>query len=463
VTPPDGLEHRRPRRFFVAIGLVAALAPLNSTMVAVALPSIGAHFDVDPGTLTLWLVTSYLFVSVIGQSPCGKLGDLWDQERVLTLGRICFGIGAALGSLTPNFVGLVVARVLMAAGGSLILPTVFAILRNSVAPERRPSIFGIFGAVMGVSAAIGPSLGGLLTKVWGWQAVFLVNVPILLLSVALQRSVARSRAPRTTSDEPRGRPRFDVPGSVLLAATIFLLVAMAKIDGSVGLRIGLLSSGLVLAGVFIWWERRVPAPVMDPRLFKNGHFAAGSLVISLQYMAMYAVIFQIPFLLEGRFEGGAHKVGAFLLLMTGAMVLSSVLGGRISQRIGARATAILGSTSAVLGMIALASTTSSGQSWGLVFGLLAIGAGVGLSMAPSQSAALSAIDPDQSGMASGAMGTLRYLGGLIAITFVSVILAGGAGEARFRMSLWAFTVVLVLSGIAATALPGRPASPLEDK
>ncbi|HEX6159188.1 MAG TPA: MFS transporter, partial [Thermoanaerobaculia bacterium] len=424
-----------PRRF-TGLALAALLAPLNSTIIAVALPSIAGAFGDSPALVTRWLVTAYLVVSIIAQSPAGKLADLLGYSRVLTLGRAFFGLGALLAAFSPNLTVLAAGRVLMALGGAFAIPTVFAELRNSVPHARRGRIFGIFGAIMGAAAATGPLLGGLLTARFGWHSVFVVNVPVVLLSFVLVPP-AREVVKKTAA-------RFDILGSVLLGMAVLLLVASVERTDPL-----LLIATLLALAAFIFRELRAADPVLDVRLFARPAFAAGSAIVALQNLAMYSMIYLVPFLLT---TAGMKPsaTGRMLILFTAAMVLLSPIGGRLSDAIGPR---IVSLTGALVGTAGAALFVTRGDTM-LVTALVLMGAGIGISTSPSQAAAMSAVPGSQAGVASGALSTMRYLGGVIGGGLVALI--AGAGilhDAR----MYVFPAVLFLSAIVALGLPGRRA------
>ena len=416
-------------RTFIGLALAAILAPLNSTIIAVALPTIANAFDASPALATRWLVTGYLVVTIIAQSPAGKLADLWGTSRVLTLGRTMFGLGALLAAFSPSLPILGAGRVLMALGGAFAIPTVFAYLRNSVPHERRGRVFGIFGAIMGAAAAVGPIIGGFLTSRFGWHSIFFVNIPVVLLSFALvppQRTDQRGRA-----------ARFDFVGSTIAAVAVLLLVGAVE---RVNVWLALGAAGTLVA--FVIHERRTSDPVLDVRLFTRPAFAAGSAIVALQNLAMYSLLFLIPFFI-GR---DPAATGRTLLLFTGAMVLASPIGGRFSDAIGPRSVAITGALVATAG----AGLFVAGGS--LVPALILMGAGIGIATSPSQAAAMSAVEASEAGVASGALSTMRYLGGVIGSGITALIAAGGlARDAR----LMVFPAVLLVSAFVALALPGR--------
>jgi EmrB/QacA subfamily drug resistance transporter len=440
--PPDGdapailapvasnSHERLTARRFSGLAMAALLAPLNSTIIAVALPSIATAFAAPPATATRWLVTAYLVVTIVAQSPSGKLADLWGTSRLLSLGRTMFALGALVAVFSPSMIVLSAGRMLMAIGGALSIPTVFAILRRSVPPEKRGRVFGLFGAIMSAAAAAGPILGGMLTERFGWHSVFIVNVPVVLLSFVLEPPTRRE-----TIAARRGR--FDVAGSSLLALTVLLLVgAVERLDAFLAI-----ASALLLA-IFIWHERRAPDPVLDVRLFTHRPFAAATAIIGLQNLAMYGMLFLLPFVLA-RGGSGAAQTGRTLLLFTLSMVITSPLGGRASDAIGSRSVAVTGALVATAG----ASLFVAGGP--LAISIVLIGAGIGLTTGPAQAAGLSAIPSEQAGAASGVLSTMRYVGGVIGSGLVAML---AAGSVMSDPRLVVFPAVLLLSAIVALVL-----------
>jgi len=420
-------------RNFTGLALAALLAPLNSTIIAVALPTIAKAFEASPALATRWLVTGYLVVTIIAQSPAGKLADVWGTSHVLTLGRSMFGLGALLAAFSPSLPVLGAGRVLMALGGAFTIPTVFAFLRNSVPPDRRGRVFGIFGAIMGAAAAVGPIIGGFLTSRFGWHSIFIVNVPVVLLSFALV-------PPRKT--ETKGRAAtFDFAGSALLGVAVLLLVATVERANP---WLALAVAGCLAA--FVIRERRATDPVLDVALFTRPAFAAGSAIVALQNLAMYSLLFLIPFFITLDTARDAASTGKVMLVFTAGMVLAAPIGGRLSDAIGARVVSASG------GLLATAGAWLFVTGDVLLPSLILMGAGIGIGTTPSQAAALSAVEASQAGVASGALSTMRYVGGVIGSGLVALLTAGGlARDAR----LMVFPAVLLVSALVALALPGR--------
>jgi MFS family permease len=429
--------------------LAAALAPLGSTMIAVALPTISLELGVPGGVLTQWLVASYLIAGIAAMSPCGKIGDIVGHRRALIVGLTIIAVGSSLGFLVATLPGLAAARIAMAVGGAMVMPAAMAVLRNSVPEERRPRTFGFMGAMMGTAAAIGPLVGGELTASFGWRAVFVANLPVVLVAFALIRLAGPAAAPAPES--AARHLRFDIEGSVLLAVALILLVMASRMKGAWWAVV----AGLVLLAAFALWERGAAAPVLDLRLFLNREFAAGSAVVGLQNLAMYALLFQVPIFFEQVRGLHAGTIGRVVIGMMAAMVACAPLGGRLAERFGARVIAVLGCLVSLAGVLLLADFSRLVSPRDALAGLILVGVGLGLATSPAQSAAMTAAHRSQAGMAGGALSTSRYLGGVVGISVLGVLLASSGGVASHRAAALWYAVGLVAATGAALLLPAK--------
>ncbi|KAA1420857.1 MFS transporter [Nocardioides humilatus] len=433
--------------------LAAALMPLNSTMIAVAVPSIARTFHHDPADVTQALVATYLIAAIALQGPGGKLGDRLGHWRVCVFGQVVVAVGAVVGFLAPSLPVLAGSRVLMATGGALAVPATLALLRIELPPERRGRAFGTFGAIMASAAALGPIIGGVLVDAFGWEAVFVANLPVLLISALLIAGVDHTRDARPTA-------AFDWAGSVLLTAALALLVLGAEsTDGAV---LALVGAGLVLLTGFVVRERSAADPVIDFAIFRARPFAAGTLLVCLQNLVMYALIFEIPLVLEELFDLTARETGQLLIFLMAAMVLMSLVTGRLTDRLGPRTLAVAGSLVSLVGLVILL-TDDLATSGEVRLPMALLGVGLGLCSPAAQTASMSAIAPEQSGMAAGVSSTMRYLGGVAGIAFLGRMLDLDGSAADIRSShhtvLVVFTGVLCAALVCAALLPGRrPAS-----
>ncbi len=376
--------------------LGAALTPLNSTMVAVALPALSVEFGAPASTVTLFVVTGYLVATIVSQLPAGSVADRIGYARALTWGRLMFGTGAAVGVLAPSLPVVVAGRLLMAAGGALIIPTAMALLRISYPAERRSRAFGVMGGVMGGAAAIGPALGAWMTAHFGWRSLFVINVPLLLLSWMLQ--------PRVDAEPTPARNR----------------------------QFGYAS------------------------LLRNRAFMAGAGVVSTQNLAMYSLLIQVPFLFGGS-DGADAGLGLAIIAMTLTMAATSPLGGWLVEWVGVKVVVAAGGLIGALGVAALGALPSAASAREVGMRLLLVGLGLGLSTGPANAAAITAVPQEQSAIASATMSMLRYLGAIAGTLILSAAFGTGeAAGARQHLALWVFVAALIVSAVRGATLPPLP-------
>jgi MFS family permease len=427
-------------------GLIAGavLSPLNSTMIAAALPVIERDFAVSETVAVMWLTGGYLLVGIVALAPAGRIADAVGYGRVFAVGLATTLAGTVCALLSGAFPTLAVGRLLMAAGGSCIIPSAMALLRLHTPPERTAHVLGAFGALMAGAAVAGTFLGGLVAH-WGWHAVFLANIPPMALAVAA--------LPTALRDPPKGRREaFDLIGSVLLGLGLAALVVSVKAPAPT--RWWCLGGGALALLLFVAQERRVASPVLDLALFRVGAFAGGSGVVALHNAAMYSLLFAVPHLLP---EPGHHTIrdGAVISALAGTMMIGGFVGGRLAARIGVRALSFAASLAALAGTLALAASLPRPS---LCAACLALaGAGIGLATGPSNAAAMGATSRERSGMAASALSIMRYLGALVGTAALGVVFPYADHPWIF---ISPFAAALAISIAVSQALPGRttPAS-----
>jgi EmrB/QacA subfamily drug resistance transporter len=431
----------------ITVALGTALAPLNSTMIAVALPHVMKEFGADV-TDAGWLVTAYLIAMASLQPVAGKLGDRLGRRPLILGGIACFGLASLGAALASSLSMLLFFRVQQAVAGAIALPNGAALVREVAPVERRASRFGAIGAAIALAAAAGPPLGGLLVESAGWRALFHVNVLIILPTLWLGWRAIPARSGRKT-----GHP-FDLIGAFLLSA---LLVGTAWMLTHRTERHPVLLFALAgLAALFLWREFRHPDPVLQPRFFRRRAFAASNAAIALSNLAMYSTLLAIPILLSRQAGWKSTGIGLVLAAMSAGMVVFSPLGGRLADRLGRRWPTVAGLSLLTCGLLPLALSEGGAALPALLAGLGLAGAGLGLSSAGLQTAAVEAVGPGEAGMASGVFSTSRYLGSIVGAS----ILAGLLGPARdsldgFNVLFGMVAVAAFLSALASCGLHDR--------
>jgi MFS family permease len=421
--------------------------PLNSTMIAVAVPAISDDVGHDPGTVTQALVATYLVAAIALQSPGGKIGDRIGQWRAFAFGQGLLALGAVVGFLAPTLWLLTVSRVVMAAGGAIVVPATIALLRTELPPAKRGRAFGIFGSVMSLAAGIGPLIGGELVRLFGWPSIFLANLPVIALSAILAVTARHLSTPRAPA-------RFDWLGSLLLAGALTCLVSGAEVHGPLTLVLVVIGAALLVPFVLV--ERRAADPVVAFGLFRNVRFTAGTFVIALLNLVMYALLFEIPLVLAALFQIGAGETGRVIVFMMLAMVVTSTVAGRLTDHIGPRPLGVLGTLVCLTGVVMLWALplTSSGD---VRLPLALLGVGIGLANPAAQTASMADVDQAQSGMAAGVGSTMRYLGGIVGVATLGRGLDVDHGDVlgQHHLLLAIFAGVLVVTLVFAALLGPR--------
>ncbi len=433
----------------VAVALGALLAPLNSTMIAVALPDIVDGFDSSIGTVG-WLVTSYLLALAVVQPVAGKLGDRHGRRPFIVGGLIVFGVASLGAALAPSLPFLIGFRVAQAVSGAVVFPNGAGLIRELIPSDRRGGAFGIVGGSIALAAGLGPLIGGILVGVGGWRAIFLVNVPVVAAALAIAWRVV----PRNPGVVPQ--TAFDWLGAGLLATVLGGSAALVIESGHVPM---VLVPGVpalvVLAVVFIRRELRHPDPVFQPRFFTTRPFAAANAGISSSNLAFYTVLLATPILLTRHVDWSSLQIGIALALLSAPMVVFSPIGGRLADRYGRRFPSVAGCVVLTTGLVPLAIAPGL-DTYALLPCLCLMGAGVGLSTAGLQASAIEALRPEQAGVAAGLFSTSRYIGSFAGSIALARLLDEGQGLSGFHAVFVIALVGAIVSVLATLALPKRP-------
>ncbi|HET8823384.1 MAG TPA: MFS transporter [Thermoleophilaceae bacterium] len=449
-----GVEQRE-RTVLLTAALGTMLMPLNSTMIAVALPDVVEDLDVSLGS-TAWLVSGYLIAQASLQPLAGKLGDRLGRRPLILAGLASFGLASLGAAFAPSLTVLIAFRVLQAVTGALVFPNSIALVRELLPEERRGTVFGLIGSAIGLAAAGGPPLGGALVALGGWRALFLVNLPW----VAVAMWLALRSVPRRLATTDRGR--FDLGGAValslLLGSTAWLLNPGDVPGWAVPAAVVAL---VVLVVAFVRYELGQDDPIVEPRFLRVRPFAAATASVGLSNLALYGTLLAVPLLLADRPRWSAGEIGLAVGALSFPLLALSPVGGRLSDRAGRRTAAVAGLTLVTVGLTPLA-LAGEEIAAGLLIGSIAVaGAGLGLSNAAVQAAGVEALAPRHAGVASGIFSTGRYLGGIAAASLVAGLVNGGDGD--YGMLFTIEVAAALASTLLALALPGRATTPAVDE
>jgi len=446
-----------PRAWGIALLGVASgsiLIPLNSTMLAVALPGIMGEFGVGAGTVS-WLVTLYLATVALVLPSSGTLGDRYGARRIFLLGVGAFAVTSLIAALAWSFPILVVARVLQAASGASVSANALSLVRRVSPADRRGGSFGLFDMLISTSAALGPFVGGVLVATLGWRSLFGVALPLAGLAILLVSAVV-PRAPQSGTARP-----LDFTGLILLSSSVLALVGtISGLRGQNGWRWWGAAAFPVLLGWFVRHELRAAEPAIDLRLFRRRPFASAVSAVLGATVILHATMILIPILTQTLMGASPTASGTALLAVSGLSALIAPLGGRFSDRLGRKAPAVTGSLCMAAGLAALwlwAGEASIGQ-LGILLGL--IGLGFGLSGPARQTAAIESVPDGSTGMAAGAYLTSRYVGGMLGASLAGAVLGGAVTTPVVAAGFGGLAVVALAVAVVSWGLSGsqRPAA-----
>ena len=423
MTDPHTTSESRPDSPPVSKGSVLIVAmvgsfitPFMTSAINMALPSIGDRFSMN-AVLLSWVATAYLLSAAVFMVPFGRLADLYGRKNAYGWGMAVYTLSSLLCGLSVSGGMLIAARVLQGLGAAMIFSAGLAIITSVFPPGERGRAIGLAVASTYTGLSLGPVLGGLLTDYLGWRSVFLVNVPLGLLTVALLLAKIK-----TEWAEARGE-RFDLAGSVIygisLVALMYGMTLLPQWECA-----PLIAFGLIGLAGFVIWERRVDHPVFEVNLFRtNRVFVFSSLAALIHYSATFALVFLLSLYLQYIHGLKPQEAGLILAVQPVVMAVLSPLAGRLSDRIQPLYVASLGMTITSAGLFAFGFLgTDTSLAFMLAF-LALIGLGYALFSSPNMNAIMSSVETRQLGIASGAVATMRLLGQMTSMGVATVIFA----------------------------------------
>jgi EmrB/QacA subfamily drug resistance transporter len=450
--PIDELSRARRIGILLICSMSLLIVGLDVTIVNVALPSIGHELGASVSGLQ-WTIDSYTLVLASLLMLSGSTADRLGRRRVLVIGLTVFSAGSLLCSLAPTLGLLVLFRMLQAAGGSMLNPVAMSIITNTFTdPRERAQAVGVWGAVAGVSMALGPLLGGILVTSAGWRSIFWVNLPVGLTAIILAlRYIPESRAPRAR--------RFDAVGQVLMVVlfstlTFGIIEAPGRGWTSPLILAAFSAAGAALVGLILYEPRR-DDPLIDLRFFRSIPFASATVTAIAAFATLGGFLFlNTLYLQEVRGLSPLHA-GLDTLPMAIMTMLASPLSGRIVATRGPRLPLVCSGTALMVacGMLAFNEPTTP-FTW-LFAAYVVFGLGFGLVNAPITNAAVSGMPRAQAGVASAIASTSRQLGATLGVAVTGALVTSalhGSVQADFSSASHAAWWTLVACGAVVLVL-----------
>ncbi|KAB0488698.1 drug resistance transporter, EmrB/QacA subfamily [Pseudomonas reinekei] len=444
----------------VSLSLSMLLSSLGTSIANVGLPTLATVFDASFQQVQ-WIVLAYLLAITTLIVSVGRLGDLIGRRRLLLSGIGLFTLASALCGLAPTLDLLIGARALQGLGAAIMMALTLAFVGETVSKEKTGSAMGLLGTLSAIGTAMGPSLGGGLIAAFGWQAIFLITVPLGLMTLLLAHRYLPVDRPTAK------RAVFDPLGTLVLALTLgAYALAMTLGRGHFGaLNIALLLAACVGVGVFIWVEERVAAPLIRLAMFRDPQLS-GSLVMSLLVTTVLMTTLVVgPFYLSQAL--GLNAIGVGLVMSVGPLVaaLTGVPAGRIADRLGARRMTFAGLIAIALGCFLLSVLPSSYGIGGYIAPMVAITLGYAVFQTANNTAVMADVQAEHRGVVSGLLNLSRNLGLITGASVMGAVFATATATVDLSSAQPAviasgmrltFTVALGLMGIAClVAVGGR--------
>lgn len=429
--PAMSVEHddRHSWQILIVLCLSVFMLLLDSTVVNVAQvkikDSLGANL-----TEIQWILDSYILTYAVLLLSLGRLGDIYGRKRFFMIGMAVFTIASLLcgGS---EWIGdrtglsgvylLIFFRVLQGVGGAFMMPQSLSLLTVNFPAERRGAALGIWGSVVALGAIVGPIIGGLIVTHYHWAWIFLINLPVGIISLILVHRIV----PEST--DPLASRKIDWTGVLISGLGIFCLV-FACIEGSrLGwtstIILGLFVAAAVLLVLFVWWELRVDDPIVKIELFALRNFTVANIVGAVVAFGMLGIFFPITLFLQEVLGFSPVKSGLAMTPMSLMILVGAPISGRLSDRIGSRWLLSAGTAIMAVGILYITRQTSVDTTvLSLSPALVVTGIGMGMTFSPMTAAAMRDVPPRVAGSASGVLNTTRNIGQVLGIAILGSVL-----------------------------------------
>jgi len=416
------LERRWAILAVLCFGLLVIV--LDNSILNVALPTIQEDLNATSGDLQ-WIIDSYTLVFAGLLLTAGALGDRFGRRGALQVGFVLFGIGSVLAALSSTSGMLIGTRAFMGIGGALIMPATLSIITNVFPPEERAKAIGIWAGTAGLGGALGPLTGGFLVTHFYWGSVFLVNVPIVIIGLLAGVFLI------PTSKDPSA-PRLDPIGAVLsivgLALVLYAIIE-APVKGWTSTATMVVGGvGLVVCVAFVVWEARSTHPMLDITFFRNPRFTAAAMAITLVFFAMFGSLFLYTQYFQFVLGYTALETGIRMIPFAAAMMIVAPMSAPIAHRIGSKVTIGLGLGLVTIGLLSLTGLQADTPYGNIVWRLMLMSAGMGLTMAPATESVMGSLPLHKAGVGSAVNDTTRQIGGALGVAVIGSVLATTYGD-----------------------------------
>lgn len=433
---PDGTVRGKPARkghghpwlTLVAVALGVMMVGLDATVVSIANPAIAADLGASLSGLQ-WVTNAYLLTLAVTLIPAGKFADRFGRKKVFLAGVVGFALASVMIGVSGGLGMVIFWRVVQGFAGALLQPASLAILRNTFPADKLNAAIGIWGATVGISIAGGPIVAGLLVENVNWESVFFLNAPLGLVALAVGYWVIRE------SKDEEAKGSFDIPGVVLLSASLFALVWGLIKAGEFGfddvVPLWSFAASIAIGAVFVVNELRVEHPLLPLGLFKSASLSAATGLIVLGFFAMFGTIFFITLYMQQVHGMSPVDAGVRMLPMTAIFIVASPLAGALTNRFGPRVPLVTGMLMTAVAMFGLSRIGVDAAYVEMWPWFVLIGFAFGFVLVAGTEAIVGNAPAHLAGVAGGLQQTASQIGGVLGTAVLGTILSTKVGDVLF--------------------------------
>ena len=431
--------------------LAAVLAfSLMQTLVVPALPDLQRQLNAST-TVVPWVLSAFLLTASVATGLLGRLGDMFGKRRMLLVALVVFGMGTLLAAMASSIGVLIAGRAIQGLGAAT-MPLAIGIVRDVFPRDRVPVAIGWISATFGVGFGVGLVVSGLIVASLGWQWIFWLGLVVIVVSIVMVAAFVPESSVRSPG-------RVDVVGAILLSgglALLLLAISQSRVWNTAAvLALFVAAAGLLVA--FVLAERRIRQPLVDVRLLRRRPILTTNVATLIIGFGMFGTFTLIPLFVGANPEAGygfgasVVQAGLFLLPMAAGMLAAGPIAGRLGARAGFKTPLVLATTIGALGFALFAFAHDA--AWTIYAGSAVLGVATGFAFASVANLIVTAVDPRQTGEATGINTIMRTIGGSLGTQSAAAVVAAMPGENGYTAAFAMSAVAMVIATVAALAYP----------
>lgn len=467
------VDYRKKWWVLAAVGLALFLGSLDGSIVNVAVATLMQSLHADFPTVQ-WVILSYLLTLTLLLVGVGRLADMLGKKSIFVTGIVVFLAGSALCGLAPNVYWLIGFRVVQALGAAMIIALGTAILTEAWPAHQRGQVLGLAAGFISMGIVLGPVAGGLILSSLSWRWIFYVNIPVGVISWALAVVYLAPLPPQNRNE------RFDWIGASLMGVSLLAFTLAMTVGQNLGftnpLILALIGVSIVMAGIFVWAERRTQFPVIDLALFRSLPFSLNLFTATLAFIAISGIVLLLPIYLNLVLGLEMTRIGLLMAAVPLIMVLVQPLSGTLSDRFGTQRVSLLGLCFILSGYLAMATIQTDTSQAGFVLRMFLVAFGMATFNSPNNSAIMGAVPRARLGVASGILSMMRTLGQVTGVAALGAFFASRVSRYSGGSELssappqsivaalhdqFLLVAVLILAGIVLSLLTWRRKNRIE--